>query len=75
MIDYFRAMEEKTPTSALQELCDQEKVPKPTFECIPHEDDPKMFVYIVEAFNIFTKGSGRSKQLAKHDACANLISK
>lgn len=68
-------MEDKTPASALNELCDQERVPKPVFECIPHESDPKMFVYIVGAFDIYTKGDGRSKQQAKHNACANLISK
>lgn len=73
----FSVMEKKTPASALQELCDQEKVAKLTSEYIPQESDPNVpiFTYAVEAFGIFAKGSGRSKQLAKHDACANLISK
>lgn len=68
-------MAEKTPVSTLQELCIQEKVRVPMFESIPHGSDAKMFAFAVEAFGIFSKGSGRSKQEAKHDACANLISK
>lgn len=68
-------MTEKTPVSALQELCSQEKVSAPMFDCIPHESDPKMFAYVVEAFGIFAKGSGRSKRDAKHDSAANLMSK
>lgn len=68
-------MTEKTPVSALQELCIQERESVPMFECIPHESDPKMFAYVVEAFNMMAKGSGRNKREAKHDACANLMSK
>lgn len=68
-------MTDKTPVSALQELCAQEKVPAPMFESILNESDPKMFSFVVEAFDMFAKGIGRSKQEAKHDACANLIGK
>lgn len=68
-------MTEKTPVSALTELCNQERVPVPMFESIPHENDPKMFSFIVEAFGIYAKGSGRNKRDAKHDACANLLGK
>lgn len=45
------------------------------FEPIPHETDPKMFVFVVAACGILSKGSGRSKREAKHDACANLMGK
>lgn len=68
-------MVEKTPVSALTELCVQERVSVPMFESIPHESDPKMFAFIVEAFGIYAKGSGSNKRVARHDACANLMSK
>lgn len=68
-------MSEKTPVSLLQELCIQENSPVPMYESIPHETDPKMFTFVVAAFDLFAKGSGRSKREAKHDASANLISK
>lgn len=68
-------MTQKTPVSALLELCAQEKVSVPEFESFPHNSDPKMFACIVEAFGIFAKGCGRSKREAKHDASAKLFSK
>lgn len=68
-------MSEKTPVSVLQELCIQEKSSVPMYESIAHPSDPKMFAFVVEAFGIFAKGSGRSKREARHDASANLISK
>lgn len=68
-------MSEKTPVSVLQELCIQEHGHVPMYESIPHESDPKMFTFVVEAFGLFAQGSGRSKREAKHDASANLISK
>lgn len=67
-------MSEKTPVSVLQELCIQENRSVPMYESIQHETDPKMFTFVVEAFDLFAKGSGRSKREAKHDASANLIS-
>lgn len=67
-------MSEKTPVSVLQELCIQENGSVPMYESHPHESDPKMFTFIVEAFDFIAKGSGRSKREAKHDASANLIS-
>ena len=72
---YEEEMAEKTPVSVLQELCIQENSSVPMYESIPHESDPKMFAFVVEAFNLFAKGTGRSKREAKHDASANLISK
>lgn len=68
-------MTEKTPASALKELCNQGKVSEPMFESIPHESDPKMFAYVVGAFDMFAKGSGRTKREARHNACANLMGK
>lgn len=68
-------MAEKTPVSVLQELCIQENGSVPMYESIPHETDPKMFAFVVEAFGKYARGSGRSKKEAKHDASANLISK
>lgn len=68
-------MTEKTPVSALTELCNQERVSTPMFESIPHESDSRMFTFVVEAFNIYAKGSGRNKREARHDACANLLGK
>lgn len=68
-------MTEKTPVSVLQELCVQENVSVPMYEHIPHETDPKMFSYLVQAFDHFAKGSGRSKREAKHEASANLLCK
>lgn len=67
-------MSEKTPVSLLQELCIQENSSVPMYESIPHESDPKMFTFVVEAFGCFAKGSGRSKREAKHDASSKLIS-
>lgn len=68
-------MTEKTPVSVLQELCVQENVSVPMYENIPHETDPKMFTYVVQAFDYFATGSGRSKREAKHEASANLLCK
>lgn len=67
-------MAEKTPVSVLQELCIQEKSSVPIYEPIDH-DDPRMFAFVVCAFDLYAEGSGRSKREARHDACANLISK
>ncbi|XP_031621587.1 uncharacterized protein LOC116339698 [Contarinia nasturtii] len=67
-------MSEKTPVSVLQELCVQDNGSAPIYESIPHETDPKMFSFIVSAFGLYAKGSGRSKREAKHDASAQLIS-
>lgn len=71
---FTEEMSEKTPVSVLQELCIQEKDSVPMYESMPHESDPKMFTFVVEAFGFFAQGSGRSKREAKHDASANLIS-
>lgn len=68
-------MDVKTPASLLQELCVQENNSSPMYESVPHEKDPKMFSYVVEAFGYFAKGNGRSKKEAKHEASAKLISK
>lgn len=66
-------MSEKTPVSVLQELCVQENNTSPIYESIPHETDPKMFSFVVQALGYYAQGSGRSKREAKHDASANLI--
>lgn len=68
-------MAEKTPASLLQELCVRENASVPIYEHIPHESDPKMFTYLVEAFGIISQGSGRSKREAKHEASASLLCK
>lgn len=66
-------MTEKTPVSVLQELCIQEHGSAPIYESVPHESDPKMFTFYVEAFGLVAEGSGRSKREAKHEASANII--
>lgn len=68
-------MAEKTPVSLLQELSIRESGHSPFSEYIPHENDPKMFTCVTEAFNKTAVGSGRSKKEAKHEASANLIGK
>lgn len=65
---------EKTPIAVLQELCVQENELM-IFENVPHDTDPKMFTFLVNAFNMVARGSGRSKQEAKHEASSNLIGK
>lgn len=69
-------MSEKTPVSVLQELCIQQEHGAPFYELVGDEsDDAKTFAYVVSAFDMAAKGSGRSKREAKHEASANLISK
>lgn len=63
---------EKTPITILNELCMQEKEVL-IHESVPHETNPKMFSCKVEAFGISAIGSARSKKLAQHEACENLI--
>lgn len=67
------AMSEKTPVSVLQELCIRENGRAPVYESVPHPSDPKMFSFVVEAFDLFAQGFGRSKKEAKHEASVNLI--
>lgn len=63
---------EKTPIAALHEFCRQND--EVLFdEHIPHETNPKLKSCVVSAFGLESKGSGRSKKEAKHDACAKLI--
>lgn len=68
-------MAEKTPVSVLQELCIQEGESVPMYDLTHEESDGKNFTYIVNAFDMYAKGSGRSKREAKHEASAKLISK
>lgn len=68
-------MAEKTPVSVLQELCIQEGKSVPMYDLTHEETDGKNFTYIVYAFDMYAKGSGRSKREAKHEASAKLISK
>lgn len=63
---------EKTPISILNELCVQEGEVL-VHDNVPHETNPKMFACKVEAFDLFAIGTGRSKKIAKHDACVRLI--
>lgn len=65
---------EKTPVAALHEFCMQNEELL-TYDYVPHETDPKMFSCIAQAFDLHARGSGRSKKVAKHDACAKLIGK
>ncbi|XP_031617131.1 interferon-inducible double-stranded RNA-dependent protein kinase activator A homolog A-like [Contarinia nasturtii] len=67
-----REIMEKTPVAQLQELCTMENEVV-TYECLPAETDRKMFSCLVSAFDVVARGSGQSKQEAKHDASANLI--
>lgn len=63
----------KTPITVLNELCMQAGEPLIYDDNVPHETNPKMFACKVEAFNLSAIGSGRSKKLAKHEACEMLI--
>lgn len=66
---------EKTPISALNELCMQNDQFLRIEEDGPTSRNPKTFFCIANAFHLSAKGSGRSKKEAEHDACANLIGK
>lgn len=68
-------MAEKTPVSVLQELCIQEGKTVPMYDLVQEESDGKKFTYIAHAFDMYAKGSGRSKREAKHEASAKLICK
>lgn len=63
---------EKTPITILNELCVQEGEVL-VHDNVPHETNPKMFACKVDAFNMCAIGTGRSKKIAKHDACEKLI--
>lgn len=67
-------MDEKTPVSALQEFCIKEGESVPMYDLIHEESDGKNFTYVVNAFDMLAKGSGRSKREAKHEASAKLMS-
>ncbi|XP_031617313.1 uncharacterized protein LOC116337112 isoform X2 [Contarinia nasturtii] len=64
-----------TPADLLHKLCSQHGVHTPYFDMVPHESDPKMFSCICTAFNLTSRGSARSKKLARQEACANLLDK
>lgn len=65
---------EKSPVSTLKELCDQEKGVL-MHEFLPFELNAKTFICEVNAFDVFAKGEGRTKKMAKHKACENLLCK
>lgn len=58
----------------LKEFCDQEKE-NFMYEFLPYELNATTFTCVVKAFDVFAKGSGRSKEEAKNYACANLLCK
>lgn len=70
-------MTTKTSTSVLTEFCAQQKVALPKYEAVPRETEPNkpLFTYVVAAFDLIAKGSGRSKAEARHAASENLLSK
>lgn len=65
---------EKSPVSMLKELCDRERGIL-THEFLPYELNASTFICVVNAFDMSAKGEGRTKKLAKHKACENLLSK
>lgn len=68
---------EKTPISFLNELCSKYKTNPPFFKILQHEDANSIgsFECIAWAFGKSAKGTGFSKQKAKHDSCSQLLSK
>lgn len=68
-------MNGKTPTSVLTEVAVYFKVAPPQYESVMDETDQKLFVSIVKAFGLVTKGTGRSKAEAKHASSQALIGK
>ncbi|XP_055320530.1 uncharacterized protein LOC129577462 [Sitodiplosis mosellana] len=66
---------EKTPVAALHEFCVQNDEVLMFDENVQHKTDLKMFSCIATAFDLYARGSGRSKKEAKHDASAKLIAK
>lgn len=63
---------DKTPASMLKELCDHENF-ELRLDQFTYETNLQMFICHVTAFSVSAKGSGRSKQEAKQEACANVI--
>lgn len=68
-------MNGKTPTSVLTEIAVHYKVAPPRFETVSDTHDPKVFICIVRAFDTLAKGTGHSKNEAKHAASQVLIGK
>lgn len=64
----------KSPVSLLKELCDREKGVF-MHEFLPYEPNATTFICVVNAFDVFAKGEGRTKQVAKHQACKTLLCK
>ncbi|XP_055317092.1 uncharacterized protein LOC129576291 [Sitodiplosis mosellana] len=64
---------EKTPIATLHEFCMQNEEILMFDENVPHATDPKMFSCVATAFDLSAIGSGRSKKVARHEACAELI--
>lgn len=58
----------------LKELCDREKGVL-MHEFLPYELNAISFICVVSAFDVFARGEGRTKKLAKHKACENLLCK
>lgn len=70
-------MTAKTATSILMEFCAQEKVAPPTFESVSNDSvcGPGTHMVFAKAFDLISKGIGRTKQDAKHAASKELLGK
>lgn len=63
---------DKSPVSMLKELCDRRRGIL-MHEYLPYESNAENFVCVVNAFDMSAQGEGRTKKLAKHKACENLL--
>lgn len=65
----------KTATSVLKEFCDRQKLAAPQYEAVNNDNDPKLFIVVVEVCGFLANGTGRSKNDAKHLASERIIGK
>jgi dsRNA-specific ribonuclease len=68
----------KTPVTILQELCVKKKESAPHYEFLGEElvkENEKIFTYRVSCFGQESRGTGKAKRDAKHDAACNVLKK
>jgi len=72
----FEMCESKTPVTVLQELCVKKKESAPHYEFLGEEsvkENEKIFTYKVSCFGQVSRGTGKAKKDAKHDAACNML--
>lgn len=73
-INVAMSFNEQSSVSMLKELCDRKKGIL-RHEFLPYELNASTFVCVANAFDMFAQGEGRTKRMAKHKACENLLCK